>query len=85
MKKLVFTFFIIAFIAVSAFSKSGSNIPLIGSKAPSFKAKSTEGNIKFPEDFGSSWKILFSHPQDLLLFAPLNFWKWHTCIQNSKD
>ena len=43
-------------------------IPLIGEKAPSFTSKSTNGEIKFPDDFGRSWKILFSHPQD---FTPV--------------
>jgi peroxiredoxin 2/4 len=43
-------------------------IPLIGEKAPSFTAKSTEGKIRFPEDYGRNWKILFSHPQD---FTPV--------------
>jgi peroxiredoxin (alkyl hydroperoxide reductase subunit C) len=43
-------------------------IPLIGDKAPSFTAESTNGEIKFPEDYGSSWKVLFSHPQD---FTPV--------------
>jgi peroxiredoxin (alkyl hydroperoxide reductase subunit C) len=43
-------------------------IPLIGETAPSFTAESTNGKIKFPSDFGSSWKILFSHPQD---FTPV--------------
>jgi peroxiredoxin 2/4 len=43
-------------------------IPLIGDTAPSFTAESTNGQIKFPSDFGSSWKILFSHPQD---FTPV--------------
>jgi len=43
-------------------------IPLIGENAPSFKAESTNGEIKFPDDFGKSWKILFSHPQD---FTPV--------------
>jgi peroxiredoxin (alkyl hydroperoxide reductase subunit C) len=43
-------------------------IPLIGEKAPSFTAYSTSGEIKFPSDFGRSWKILFSHPQD---FTPV--------------
>lgn len=43
-------------------------IPLIGEKAPSFSAKTTTGDLVFPDDFGSKWKILFSHPQD---FTPV--------------
>jgi len=43
-------------------------IPLIGEEAPSFKAKSTNGTINFPGDFGHSWKVLFSHPKD---FTPV--------------
>jgi peroxiredoxin (alkyl hydroperoxide reductase subunit C) len=38
--------------------------PLIGDDAPSFTAKSTVGKFNFPQDFGASWKILFSHPRD---------------------
>lgn len=43
-------------------------IPLIGEKAPSFEAETTNGTINFPADFGSNWKILFAHPQD---FTPV--------------
>lgn len=43
-------------------------IPLIGDKAPSFVAETTNGTINFPSDFGINWKILFAHPQD---FTPV--------------
>ena len=43
-------------------------IPLIGEKAPSFTAESTNGIINFPDDYGHNWKILFSHPKD---FTPV--------------
>ena len=43
-------------------------MPLIGDDAPSFAAKTTMGDIKFPEDYNGKWVILFSHPAD---FTPV--------------
>ncbi len=48
--------------------KGNPIVPVIGDKAPSFTVPSTNGEINFPGDFGRSWKILFSHPQD---FTPV--------------
>jgi peroxiredoxin 2/4 len=66
MKKLLTALFTVLFFAGMAYSQN--QIPLIGSKAPSFKANSTNGVLTFPNDFGKDWKILFSHPQD---FTPV--------------
>ncbi len=54
--------------ALSAQQTSSQRVPLIGSKAPSFKAPSTNGRIAFPGDFEGKWKILFAHPRD---FTPV--------------
>lgn len=45
-----------------------SVLPLIGDTAPKFIAKTTNGIIKFPDDFAGHWIILFSHPMD---FTPV--------------
>jgi len=43
-------------------------MPLIGDKAPSFTATTTQGTINFPKDYEGKWVILFSHPAD---FTPV--------------
>ncbi len=42
--------------------------PLIGETAPAFDAETTQGPIRFPQDFEGSWVVLFSHPAD---FTPV--------------
>lgn len=43
-------------------------LPLIGERAPSFKAETTQGPITFPDDFEGKWVVFFSHPAD---FTPV--------------
>ena len=49
-------------------SRQQLSMPLIGDTAPSFKAKTTTGEINFPDDYEGKWVILFSHPAD---FTPV--------------
>lgn len=43
-------------------------MPRIGDLAPLFEAQSTQGPVRFPQDFAGKWVILFSHPAD---FTPV--------------
>ena len=45
-----------------------NRLPLIGDKAPAFKALTTTGTIHFPEDYAGKWVLFFSHPSD---FTPV--------------
>lgn len=44
------------------------SLPLIGDDAPAFEAQTSNGMMKFPEDYKGKWVILFSHPAD---FTPV--------------
>ncbi len=48
--------------------QEAARMPLIGEKAPTFKAVTTQGDIDFPKQYAGSWVILFSHPAD---FTPV--------------
>jgi len=69
-KKLAFLLVTLVVFTHSSHAQRGGEqrIPLIGSKAPAFKAPSTKGFVNFPDDYGNSWKILFAHPRD---FTPV--------------
>ena len=49
-------------------NKVTNQMPLIGDKAPEFRAMTTQGKIEFPQDYKGSWVVLFSHPAD---FTPV--------------
>jgi peroxiredoxin (alkyl hydroperoxide reductase subunit C) len=49
-------------------TQAAVSMPRIGDKAPEFKAKTTQGEIHFPNDYKGGWAILFSHPAD---FTPV--------------
>jgi len=42
--------------------------PRMNEPAPAFKAKTTQGDVSFPEDFAGHWVVFFSHPAD---FTPV--------------
>ena len=45
-----------------------AKMPLIGEKAPTFEAVTTQGVINLPTDYEGKWVIFFSHPAD---FTPV--------------
>ncbi len=59
-----------------------NRIPLIGEQAPAFEADTTQGRIKFPEDYKGKWVILFSHPAD---FTPVCTTEFMTFASMEKD
>jgi peroxiredoxin (alkyl hydroperoxide reductase subunit C) len=52
----------------SAGAEPAVRIPLLGDAAPAFEAVTTQGPIRFPEDYQGNWVVLFSHPAD---FTPV--------------
>ncbi len=60
-------------------------MPLIGDKAPEFKAVTTQGNISFPEDYKGKWVILFSHPADFTPVCTTEFMTFASMIEEFRS
>ena len=59
-------------------------MPLIGDDSPSFKAKTTQGDINFPEDYKGKWVILFSHPADFTPVCTTEFMTFSSMLDEFK-
>jgi peroxiredoxin 2/4 len=64
-KRLVPSVLMLSLLAAVAMAEG---VPLIGDRAPAFKAPTTQGDIDFPAQYKGKWVILFSHPAD---FTPV--------------
>ncbi len=57
-------------------------MPLIGDKCPEFEAVTTQGTMKFPQDYKGKWVVFFSHPAD---FTPVCTTEFMTFAHRSKE
>ncbi|RVU53885.1 peroxiredoxin [Anaerosphaera multitolerans] len=62
-----------------------TKMPLIGDKAPEFKAVTTQGEINFPSDYKGSWVILFSHPADFTPVCTTEFMTFASMADEFKE
>ena len=62
----------------------GPRIPLIGEQAAAFVAQTTNGVIRFPEDYKGKWVILFSHPADFTPVCTTEFMTFATMADQFK-
>ena len=69
----------------SAYHGSGKqNASYWRQEAPSFEAVTTQGPIKFPEDYAGKWVILFSHPADFTPVCTTEFKTFGSMIDEFK-
>ncbi|MDX9971796.1 MAG: peroxiredoxin [FCB group bacterium] len=66
-------------------SETTRQMPLIGEKAPAFEAETTQGTIRFPENYQGKWVIFFSHPADFTPVCTTEFMTFASMQQEFRD
>ncbi len=64
---------------------SVGRLPLIGEKAPSFEAETTQGRIRFPDDYKGKWVVFFSHPADFTPVCTTEFMTFASMAAEFRD
>ena len=62
-----------------------NRMPLIGEKAPQFVAETTQGTIRFPQDYEGKWVIFFSHPADFTPVCTTEFMTFASMADEFKE
>lgn len=62
-----------------------ARMPLIGDRAPSFHAVTTQGEIDFPSDYYGKWVIFFSHPADFTPVCTTEFMTFASMIDEFRS
>ena len=60
------------------------HLPLIGDSAPKFTAQTTNGTVKFPDDYAGHWVVLFSHPMDFTPVCTTEFLAFQSALPEFK-
>lgn len=84
MKKILMSLVVCFALASLVYAEDVYRMPLIGDDAPSFKAKTTQGDINFPADYTGKWVILFSHPADFTPVCTTEFMTFATMMDEFK-
>ena len=61
-----------------------NHLPLIGDTAPHFTAQTTNGPVRFPDDYAGHWIVLFSHPMDFTPVCTTEFLAFQSMLSEFK-
>ncbi len=85
--KAIQTFIGIVFLTIFSnplLSQTMNRLPMIGEEAPKFTAKTTQGDIHFPDDFSGKWTVFFSHPGAFTPVCTSEFMEFESRISEFK-